>query len=204
MPSAGCPTTSTSYWDHLTKTFISNITFSRLAAAFLHVVNYFKSDLFTGFLSLSGVFGHILVGDEFNHVQPDHLLLPKPKVKNIFTSKNSSSSSIPKPTLPFFFCRFRAGFRHAFSWCPFIKVSEEDRMELQHTHTFRVTMTRSHRNESTYTHTSIKVSTEMNTEKEAGVQLKKQTPSKKVSIRAVKRPDVTKSAAEAKFLQHAN
>uniref|UniRef100_A0A3B5B2A8 Substance-K receptor-like n=1 Tax=Stegastes partitus TaxID=144197 RepID=A0A3B5B2A8_9TELE len=43
---------------------------------------------------------------------------------------------------PIIYCclnqRFRAGFRHAFAWCPFIKVSEEDKMELQHTHTFRV------------------------------------------------------------------
>ena len=77
-------------------------------------------------------------------------------------------------------------------------------MELQHTHAFRVTMTRSHRNESTYTHTSIKVNTELNAEREACVQLKKQTPSKKVSICAVKRPDVTKSTAEAKLLQHTN
>ena len=46
--------------------------------------------------------------------------------------------------------RFRAGFRHAFAWCPFIKVSDEDKMELQHTHTFRVTMTRSHRRESAH------------------------------------------------------
>ncbi|XP_077376091.1 substance-K receptor isoform X1 [Festucalex cinctus] len=53
---------------------------------------------------------------------------------------------------PIIYCclnqRFRAGFRHAFSWCPFIKVSEEDKMELQHTHTFRVTMTRSLRKNS--------------------------------------------------------
>ncbi|KAG7236006.1 hypothetical protein INR49_001404 [Caranx melampygus] len=32
----------------------------------------------------------------------------------------------------------------------------EDKMELQHTHTFRVTMTRSHRNDASYTRTSIK------------------------------------------------
>lgn len=50
-----------------------------------------------------------------------------------------------------FLYRFRAGFRHAFAWCPFIKVSDEDKMELQHTHTFRVTMTRSHRRESAQT-----------------------------------------------------
>uniref|UniRef100_A0A3B4GEH8 Tachykinin receptor 2 n=1 Tax=Pundamilia nyererei TaxID=303518 RepID=A0A3B4GEH8_9CICH len=38
---------------------------------------------------------------------------------------------------PIIYCclnqRFRAGFRHAFAWCPFIKVSEEDKMEL-HVH----------------------------------------------------------------------
>lgn len=33
------------------------------------------------FLSFSGVPGHILVSDEFNHVQPNYLLLPKPKVR---------------------------------------------------------------------------------------------------------------------------
>lgn len=59
----------------------------------------------------------------------------------------------PKPPTP---CRFRAGFRHAFSWCPFIRMSEEDKMELQHTHTFRVTMTRSHRGDSAYTPNSSK------------------------------------------------
>ncbi|CAL1603933.1 unnamed protein product [Knipowitschia caucasica] len=52
---------------------------------------------------------------------------------------------------PIIYCclnqRFRAGFRHAFAWCPFVKVSEEDKMELQHTHTFRATMTQSHRKE---------------------------------------------------------
>ena len=106
MPSAGCPTTPTSYWDHSTETFIKSITFNRLADTFRHVVDYFKSDLFTQFLSLSGVFGHILVGDEFHHVQPDHLLLSEPKVKDIFTPKNTSSSSVPKPILP---C-FSAGF----------------------------------------------------------------------------------------------
>ncbi|KAG7483448.1 substance-K receptor [Solea senegalensis] len=61
---------------------------------------------------------------------------------------------------PIIYCclnqRFRAGFRHAFAWCPFIKVSEEDKMELQHTHTFRVTMTRSNRNNASYTRASVK------------------------------------------------
>lgn len=50
-----------------------------------------------------------------------------------------------------FLYRFRAGFRHAFAWCPFIKVSDEDKMELQHTHTFKVTMTRSHHRDSAQT-----------------------------------------------------
>ncbi|XP_010887222.1 substance-K receptor [Esox lucius] len=44
---------------------------------------------------------------------------------------------------PIIYCclnhRFRSGFRHAFSWLPFIKVSEEDVMELQNTQTFRLT-----------------------------------------------------------------
>lgn len=44
LPSAGYPITSTSYWDHLTETFINSITFNRLAAAFLPVINSFKSD----------------------------------------------------------------------------------------------------------------------------------------------------------------
>ncbi|CDQ75558.1 unnamed protein product [Oncorhynchus mykiss] len=52
---------------------------------------------------------------------------------------------------PIIYCclnqRFRSGFRHAFSWVPFIKVSEEDKMELQHTRTFR--MTRSYRPDNT-------------------------------------------------------
>ncbi|XP_049421549.1 substance-K receptor isoform X1 [Epinephelus fuscoguttatus] len=117
---------------------------------------------------------------------------------------------------PIIYCclnqRFRAGFRHAFSWCPFIKVSEEDRMELQHTHTFRVTMTRSHRNDST--HTSIKTnntfdinmaaSAELNTERDACMQPKKQTPPKAHSTnntRVVMRPDDIKSPA-ARLLQH--
>ncbi|XP_051236474.1 substance-K receptor isoform X2 [Dicentrarchus labrax] len=119
---------------------------------------------------------------------------------------------------PIIYCclnqRFRAGFRHAFAWCPFIKVSEEDRMELQHTHTFRVTMTRSHRNDSTYAHTSIKtnnafdtnvaVSTELNTERDVCMQLRKQTSSKTYSTHNThvgKRLDDAKSSA-AKLMQH--
>lgn len=35
--------------------------------------------------------------------------------------------------------RFRSGFRQAFRWCPFIRVSEEDDMELRHMRTFRTT-----------------------------------------------------------------
>ncbi|KAJ0002187.1 hypothetical protein NQD34_001983 [Periophthalmus magnuspinnatus] len=50
---------------------------------------------------------------------------------------------------PIIFCylnqRFRVGFRQAFAWCPFVKLSEEDKMELQRMHTHRLTMTRSHR-----------------------------------------------------------
>ncbi|XP_036402277.1 substance-K receptor [Megalops cyprinoides] len=52
---------------------------------------------------------------------------------------------------PIIYCclnhRFRSGFRSAFRWCPFIQISEEDNMELQHTRTFR--MTRSYRTETT-------------------------------------------------------
>ncbi|CAL8363439.1 unnamed protein product [Gadus morhua 'NCC'] len=57
---------------------------------------------------------------------------------------------------PIIYCclnqRFRAGFRQAFSWCPFIRFSEEDKTELQHTNTFRVTMTRSYHGDSTRVH----------------------------------------------------
>ncbi|XP_017319569.1 substance-K receptor isoform X1 [Ictalurus punctatus] len=35
--------------------------------------------------------------------------------------------------------RFRSGFRRAFRWCPFIRVSEEDDLELRHMRTFRTT-----------------------------------------------------------------
>lgn len=38
LPYAGCPTMSTSYWDHLTETFISNITFSRFTDASLFYI----------------------------------------------------------------------------------------------------------------------------------------------------------------------
>lgn len=41
---------------------------------------------------------------------------------------------------PIIYCclnqRFRSGFRQAFRWCPFIKMSEEDNMELRHMRTF--------------------------------------------------------------------
>ncbi|KAL4640872.1 substance-K receptor [Arapaima gigas] len=54
---------------------------------------------------------------------------------------------------PIIYCclnqRFRSGFRRAFRWCPFIRASEEDSMELQHTRTFQ--MTRSYRTETTTT-----------------------------------------------------
>uniref|UniRef100_A0A3B3ZA68 G-protein coupled receptors family 1 profile domain-containing protein n=1 Tax=Periophthalmus magnuspinnatus TaxID=409849 RepID=A0A3B3ZA68_9GOBI len=80
---------------------------------------------------------------------------------------------------PIIYCclnqRFRAGFRHAFAWCPFVKLSEEDKMEFQHMRTFRVTMTRSHRQE-----VSIKTSNTLNINKEpaepegyAAIQIKK-------------------------------
>ncbi|KAL0964686.1 hypothetical protein UPYG_G00327580 [Umbra pygmaea] len=54
--------------------------------------------------------------------------------------------------------RFRTGFRHAFSWLPFVKVSEEDKMELQHTRTFR--MNNSYRAENTKCHMNSRNSTE--------------------------------------------
>nr|XP_020445473.1 substance-K receptor [Monopterus albus] len=109
---------------------------------------------------------------------------------------------------PIIYCclnqRFRAGFRHAFAWCPFIKVSEEDKMELQHTHAFRVTMTRSHRNSSSYALTSVKTNntfdtnlaatSELNTKREAHVKLKKHT-SKTSSTHVVKRQGDAKSSA---------
>lgn len=169
----------------------------------------FPSGLFMHWMScfffLTGVSGHFLVGHEFDHVQPYHLLLSKPKVKGTFTPRefHYPKTRGQKPTL-LSFCRFRAGFRHAFAWCPFIKVSEEDKMELQHTHTFRVTMTRSHRRDSAYARTSTKtnnafdtnlaVSTELNTERDA---------SKTYSARTVKRSDGTISSA-AKLMQHSH
>ncbi|XP_072533153.1 substance-K receptor [Salminus brasiliensis] len=52
---------------------------------------------------------------------------------------------------PIIYCclnqRFRSGFRQAFRWCPFVKVSEGDNMELQRMRTFRTT--RSYRTETT-------------------------------------------------------
>ncbi|XP_051945447.1 neuromedin-K receptor-like [Xyrauchen texanus] len=52
---------------------------------------------------------------------------------------------------PIIYCclnqRFRSGFCKAFQWCPFIKISEEDNMELQHMRTFH--MRRSYRTETT-------------------------------------------------------
>ncbi|XP_036396305.1 neuromedin-K receptor-like [Megalops cyprinoides] len=60
------------------------------------------------------------------------------------------SSTMYNPLI--YYClnqRFRAGFHRAFRWCPFITVSEEDKMELQHRRTFM--MTRSFRMESTTT-----------------------------------------------------
>ncbi|XP_074523315.1 substance-K receptor [Halichoeres trimaculatus] len=105
---------------------------------------------------------------------------------------------------PIIYCclnqRFRAGFRHAFSWCPFIQVSEEDKMELQYTHTFRVTMTRSHRNDNTYTHASIKTNNpfdtnaEYNAERDVCIQLKKQTSNSTNNTFAVRRPDHTRTS----------
>ncbi|RXM32629.1 Neuromedin-K receptor [Acipenser ruthenus] len=58
------------------------------------------------------------------------------------------SSTMYNPII--YYClnqRFRSGFRRAFRWCPFVTVTEEDKYELQHTKTFR--MTRSYRTETT-------------------------------------------------------
>uniref|UniRef100_A0A3B3ZA40 G-protein coupled receptors family 1 profile domain-containing protein n=1 Tax=Periophthalmus magnuspinnatus TaxID=409849 RepID=A0A3B3ZA40_9GOBI len=55
------------------------------------------------------------------------------------------SSTIPIYFFYLYIPRFRVGFRQAFAWCPFVKLSEEDKMELQRMHTHRLTMTRSHR-----------------------------------------------------------
>ncbi|XP_054869152.1 substance-K receptor isoform X1 [Amphiprion ocellaris] len=101
-------------------------------------------------------------------------------------------------------CRFRAGFRHAFAWCPFIKVSEEDKMELQHTHTFRVTMTRSHRNDTS----SIKANNayasntanDLNTERDTCASLKNHSHNTS-KAHLVKRVDDAKSSA-AKLLEN--
>ncbi|XP_062242887.1 substance-K receptor [Platichthys flesus] len=111
---------------------------------------------------------------------------------------------------PIIYCclnqRFRAGFRHAFAWCPFIKLSEEDKMELRHTHTFRVTMTRSNRNDASYTRASIKTSaldsdikTELNPESDASVRLDKCTSAN--NTHGVKSLEDPKSAAD-KLMEH--
>lgn len=121
------------------------------------------------FFVLTGVSGHFLAGHEFDHVQPHHLLLSKPKVTGRVTPRNHpspSNSALKTKRFPYF-RRFRAGFRHAFAWCPFVKVSEEDKMELQHTHTFRVTMTRSHRRDSAPTKINNTHDVNVNTERDA-------------------------------------
>ncbi|XP_068614150.1 substance-K receptor-like [Brachionichthys hirsutus] len=105
---------------------------------------------------------------------------------------------------PIIYCclnqRFRAGFRHAFAWCPFIKVSEEDRMELQHTHIFRVTMTRSHRKESAYANASIKTNAfDPKTESEKNICIPKYETSKTYSPQKTKMPG---DKAASKLMQH--
>lgn len=115
MPCAGCLITSTSFWDHLTETFINNITFNRLAAAFLHGICsllfifsliYLYVDHQSGimFPFLTGVSGHILVGNEFDHVQPHHLLLSKPKVRGTVTLRmdHHPKNSGQKTNFPLF------------------------------------------------------------------------------------------------------
>ncbi|XP_055010772.1 neuromedin-K receptor-like isoform X2 [Boleophthalmus pectinirostris] len=53
---------------------------------------------------------------------------------------------------PIIYCslnqRFRVGFRHAFAWCPFVRLSEEDKMKIQHMRSLKLTMTRSLHQES--------------------------------------------------------
>lgn len=72
-------------------------------------------------------------------------------------------------------------------------------MELQYTHTFRVTMTRSHRNDNTHTHASIKtnnqfdMNAEYNAERDVCIQLKKQTSNNTNNTSAVRRPNQTRS-----------
>ncbi|XP_030576063.1 substance-K receptor [Archocentrus centrarchus] len=111
---------------------------------------------------------------------------------------------------PIIYCclnqRFRAGFRRAFAWCPFIKVSEEDKMELQHTHTFRVTMTRIHHNDTssirinnTYTSNTLATS-DLVTERDARRQLKKNTYNTH-NTHLVKKLDVIKSPT-AVLMEH--
>lgn len=82
-------------------------------------------------------------------------------------------------------------------------------MELQHTHTFRVTMTRSHRSHSSHAHASIKsntnifdanlaVTSELNTKRDACSRIKKHTSAKTYSTpdtHVLNRLDDTKSAA---------
>ncbi|MED6260325.1 Neuromedin-K receptor [Ataeniobius toweri] len=104
---------------------------------------------------------------------------------------------------PIIYCclnqRFRAGFRHAFAWCPFIKVSEEDKMELQYTHTFRVTVTRSRRSDTSYTHASSKKNN-ANPEKDTCLQQKKPTCSTQNS-HGVRKQDDTRPPA-SKLMEH--
>lgn len=105
MLCVGCPTTSTSYSDHSTETFISNITFNRLAAVFLPAIKSFRFIYeciycISYFLSLSGLSGHILVGNEFNHVQSHHLLLLKPKVKCILHGFCGQTNASKLKTFP--------------------------------------------------------------------------------------------------------
>lgn len=83
-------------------------------------------------------------------------------------------------------------------------------MELQHTHTFRVTMTRSHRNNSSRAHASTKsnannfdanlaVTGEPNARRDACLKIKKYTSSKAFSTHdahVVKRLDDSNSRAD--------
>ncbi|XP_029000102.1 substance-K receptor isoform X2 [Betta splendens] len=104
---------------------------------------------------------------------------------------------------PIIYCclnqRFRAGFRHAFAWCPFIKVTEEDKMELQHTHTFRVTMTRSQRNNSAHVHVHAHASARSNSNPGREPSARRDVgPSLKELVHdshAARRPEDARSAA---------
>lgn len=64
-------------------------------------------------------------------------------------------------------------------------MSVEDKMELQHTHTFRVTMTRSHRGDSAHAHNSSKANSSGDAKAAVGSALRRERDACCVT----KRPD---------------